>query len=443
MREGEILLSQEQLKRYHLMGMVMEGKVTLVEAAQAMQVSYRHAKRIKERVAAQGAAGVVHGNRGRIPGNKLASQLRERVVCLSRERYAKCNDVHFTELLLQREGIKLSRETIRRLRRADGQRPKRRRRVSKRHYKRRERRPAEGVMMLWDGSPHRWFGREHGPCCLMAAIDDATGKVLALRFVPQETSAAYLQLLQQVVQGHGIPCSVYQDMHSALKRNDHHWSLQEQLEGRQELTQVGTALEALGITPIFALSAQAKGRVERLFGTLQDRLVALLSLQGVTDIAGANAYVDNGFCDAFNARFAQAPQESASAWRKVPLRVDLDRVCSFRYSATVGQDNTVRLGGHVLDIAPGPKGCGYAKQTVEVRQLLDGRWRIYLANQLLGEYPATPVVEPLRRRRRHPHAPGAHQAEWVYLASAPGEVKAASGKLRRTAGSGFRASRIA
>jgi len=277
----------------------------------------------------------------------------------------------------------------------------------------------------------------------MASIDDATGQVLVVRFFPAETSAAYLTMLRLIVERKGIPCSIYQDRHSALKRNDNHWSLQEQLAGRQEPTQVGGALEALGIQAIFALTPQAKGRVERLNRTLQDRLIALMGLDGITDISTANAYVDSGFIDDYNRRFAEPAKEVTPAWRKVPRGLDLDRVISFRYSAVVGQDNAVRLGSLVFDIPPGPRGCGYAKSEVEVRQLLDGRWRIYKNDRLLGEYPATEVVEPLRRRKRNRHAPGADDAQFEYWASAlPAEGKAA-GRATRNYGGGVRARRIA
>jgi len=436
-------MSLEQLNRYHVIQMVIEGKMSLAEAAQSMQLSYRQAKRIKANVVAEGASGVLHHNHGRTPANKLPDELRQRVQELGQGDYAQFNDTHFTELLAQRENITISRETVRQWRRADGQPPKHRRRVSQRHHKRRERKPAEGMMILWDGSPHRWFGPEHPPCCLMASIDDATGQVLVVRFFPAETSAAYLTMLRLIVERKGIPCSIYQDRHSALKRNDNHWSLQEQLAGRQEPTQVGGALEALGIQAIFALTPQAKGRVERLNRTLQDRLIALMGLDGITDINTANAYVDSGFIDDYNRRFAEPAKEVTPAWRKVPRGLDLDRVISFRYSAVVGQDNAVRLGSLVFDIPPGPRGCGYAKSEVEVRQLLDGRWRIYKNDRLLGEYPATEVVEPLRRRKRNRHAPGADDAQFEYWASAlPAEGKAA-GRATRNYGGGVRARRIA
>lgn len=273
-------------------------------------------------------------------------------------------------------------------------------------------------MVLWDGSPHLWFGPEYSPCCLMAAMDDARGKLLAARFFPFEGTAGYFWLLKQMVKRYGIPVSIYQDRHSTLHRNDDHWSLEEQLAGRQDPTQVGLALEALGIQPIFALSPQAKGRMERLFGVLQDRLIAELRLAGIVTIPEANVFLQS-FMKRFNRRFAVTPRESQKAWRKVPKELDLDRIISFRYRTVVGNDNTARLGGLIIDIPPGPHRRSYAREKVEVRQLLDGSWRIYHRDQLIAKHPSTTLTEPLKalRRRKHP-VRGVKDYSWVYLASA-------------------------
>jgi len=217
------------------------------------------------------------GNTGNPSNHRMREGIKAKVLQLSQKVYGEFNDQHFTEKLTEEEGIEVSRETVRKIRRAAGIGPKRKRR-GKKHRKRRERRAQEGWMVLWDGSPHPWFGQNLPPCCLMAALDDATGGILAARFFPFEGTEGYLWLLRQIVTQYGIPISIYQDRHGSLKRNDDHWTLEEELAGRQEPTQVGQALRALGIQPIFALSPQAKGRIERLFGTLQDRLGAELGL---------------------------------------------------------------------------------------------------------------------------------------------------------------------
>jgi hypothetical protein len=253
----------------------------------------------------------------------------------------------------------------------------------------------------------------------MAAIDDATGKVLVgPRFFPFEGSSGYLWLLREVVKRYGIPLVMYHDRHGSLHRNDSHWSLEEQLAGRQEPTQVGLALEALGIESIAALSPQAKGRIERLFGTLQDRLIAELGLQGVQILEAANRFLKT-FIPRFNRRFAVCPRESEKAWRKVPPELDLDRMISFRYRSVVGNDNSVRIGGLILDLPPGPHRRSYAKAHVEVRQLLDGSWKVYYQDQLIAKHPSTELRDPVRALKHNRRIKGASHEQWVYWASAP------------------------
>jgi len=265
MKKDIIAMSQKERQRYHLLKMVIGGKITLKETGSLMRVSYRHAKRLKKKLISEGARGLIHGNRGRPSPRALNSELVDKILDLSLTTYTHFNDTHFTEKLREEEGITVGRDTVRRLRRTNGIKPKRRRRAKK-HFKRRDRSSQEGIMVLWDGSPHRWFGKDTPPCCLMAAIDDATGRLLEAFFLPYECSFGYLKLLDSIVNTYGIPASIYQDRHSTLHRNDDNWTLAEQLAGKQEPTQVGGALKSLGITPIFALTPQAKGRVERLFG---------------------------------------------------------------------------------------------------------------------------------------------------------------------------------
>ena len=418
METEKILMGQKQLQRWHLMEMVKGRKITLKEAGEKMGVSYRQAKRIRRAVRDRGVQGLVHGNWGQPSKRRIDGAIREKVLGLSKEVYWDFNDTHFTEKLRECEGMELSRETVRKLRRAAGVRPKRKRRGPK-HRKRRERKAQEGWMVLWDGSPHPWLGPERMPCCLMAAIDDATGKLLAARFFPFEGSSGYLWLLKEIVKHYGVPISMYQDRHGALHRNHPHWSLEEQLAGRQEPTQVGFALESLGIKAISALSPQAKGRVERLFATLQDRLIAELRLRGIQTIPEANAFLESIFLKDFNHRFAVLPKESQKAWRQVPKTLDLDRILSFRYRSVVGNDNSIRIGGFILDVPPGPARRSYAKAEVEVRQLLNGAWRVYYQNQLIAKHPPTELRDPVRALKHNRRIKGVSPEQWVYFASAP------------------------
>lgn len=412
-------MSQRERQRFHLLQMVIKGALSLVQAAAAMKISYRHAKRLKARFRRKATAGLIHGNRGRPPANRLPTALRDIILALSAERYGQFNDTHFAEKLAASEQIPVSRETVRKLRRAAGIAPKRPRRT-KRHFKRRARKPQEGLMLIWDGSLHRWFGPEQDPCCLMTAVDDATSKLLKAFFLPTEGAWGYLQLLQGIAITYGLPCSIYQDQHSCLKRNDAHWSLEEELAGQQDPTQVGAVLAELGIQPLFALTPQAKGRVERLFGVLQDRLVAELALNGIRSLAPANGFLQNYFIDDYNQHFARPAAESSSAWRKAPAVSQLQHIISFRYPAVVANDNCLRLHGEIIDIPPGPGGRSYAKARVEARQRLDGSYQVLYQGRLIAKTNPQPIREPIYTKARRKYTTQTQLVDkTVYLASLP------------------------
>jgi hypothetical protein len=400
MNEGEMRVSQKDLHRLHVVRLTLEGRESVGKGAKLLGISARQMKRLRRKMRGGGAGGLVHGNRGKRAWNKTRLERVQKVIEMARGRYQGLNDTHFSEKLKEREKIDLSRSTVRRVLRGAGIAAVRKRGV-KRHYKRRERKAQEGALLLWDGSPHRWFGEKFGEWSLMAVIDDATGKLLCGVFAREEDAQSYLTCLRQMVLENGIPWAIYMDRHGIFRRNDDHWTVEEQLAGQQTPTQVTQALLALGIEPIFALSPQAKGRVERLFNTLQDRLVQELRLARITSPEKATLFVNGSFKTDFNARFAKPARESQKAWRPLPHGVDVDRICSFRYEATVGNDNAVRLAGRILDIPAGPRRRGYAKARVELRQLLDGRWRVYYKNELLLETTPPAAQQPLRTLRRN------------------------------------------
>jgi hypothetical protein len=394
------LMSEGQWKRADAVARLAAGKLTMQEAAEVLGISVRQLRRVRRRVEKAGRQGLVHGNRGRVPGNKLPAAVRRRMVRLRRGKYRGFNDHHFTEkLAAEGDGIVVAVATVRRVLRAAGVPAVRQRRPA-RHRRRRDRKPQAGLMLLWDGSRHDWLEGRGPWLCLIGAIDDATGALLpGAHFVEQECAAGYLRVLRDVVAAHGVPWSIYMDQHGALKRNDDHWTLAEERRGAQDPTQVGQALAALDIEAIYALSPQAKGRVERLWGTLQDRLVSELRLARATTAAEADAVLARYRLD-HNARFAVPAAEQTAAWRPLRRGLHLDRLCSFRYEATVLKDNTVRLSGLVLDIPPGPRRRSYADRRVEVSQLLDGSWRVYLADVLIATAAPTTHRELRARRRR-------------------------------------------
>jgi transposase len=410
-------LSERQWKCLDAVRRVHGGEMTVGEAAQSCGLSQRQMRRVRRAVEERGTDGVVHGNTGREPWNKSPESLREHVVELFRTKYAGFNDHHFTEKLEELEGVAVSRSNVQRWLRAAGL-PAARRHRPPRHRRRRERRQQTGVMLLWDGSKHAWLEGRGPKLCLVAALDDATSEMLpGAHFVDEECSAGYLKLLLEIARSRGLPWSIYMDQHSIFRRNDDHWTLEEELRGEQDPTQVLRAMKALGIEVIYALSPQAKGRVERVWGTYQDRLVSELRLAGAKTKTEANAVLER-VRPQINARVMVAPADAKPAWRRVRREIDLERVCSFCYEATVLNDNTVRLGGKILDIPAGPRQRSYAKARVEVRQLLDGCWRVYYRNSVIANLPATEVVE-LRalRVRKRPAASKAFRKSLVKIAA--------------------------
>ena len=405
-------MSQKQLNRFNLLKLVIDGRVSLREATPGLGVSYRHAKRLKAAVARDGPAALVHGNTGQPPGNALDPLTKGLIRRLIMGKYARFNDTHCTEKLITVEKIRISRETVRRMRRAAGMAPKRKRRPPK-HRKQRPRKPQKGLMLLWDGSPHRWFGEEYPPCCLIACLDDADSELLYAHFIPTETTYGYFTALKQIIQTHGIPMSVYHDRNSIFTRNDNHWSLEEQLQGFQNPTQLGVALKDLGIESIASHSPQARGRIERLFGTLQDRLMAEMQLANITNIEQANPFLKI-FIPQHNERFAKTPENKQSAFRKYNKKLHLDRIISFRYQASVANDNCVRLRGITIQIPPGTNNRSWAKTRANVHQLLDGSWRVYVNDQLVATAEPTTVKEPKKARRANHQNKGGPQEILYY-----------------------------
>ena len=417
--EGHIVVSRKEIHRAHVLKQVLEGRLALNNAAPILGVSYRQAKRLKKAFVEGDLAGLAHGNRGRTPPNALPDSLKATVLELRDQKYFDFNDCHFTEMLSEKEGITLNRETVRQWLRGNGIKPKRKRRPPG-HRSRRPRKERLGLMLQWDGSPHRWFGTDRPPCCLMAAVDDATGILVAAIFVPAESSIGYLSLLQMVLERYGLPISLYHDRHSSLVRNDAYWSLEEQLQGVQYPTHVGRVLAELGIESIPANSPQAKGRVENRFKVLQDRLVAEMRLEGITTIEQANGWLKNEFIEHYNKRFAVAPAEPGNAFAPISEE-QIKHMVSFAYEAIVGNDNAVRLGGLIIDIPPGANRFSYAGKKVLVRQHMDGTWSVWWQKQKVATHELTPLKEPIRswKKRSTPSATKTKEMVQVYIASKP------------------------
>jgi transposase len=392
-----VTMSRKEARRPGLVQLAVAGKITTAEGARALAMSLRQFRRLKVRYRAEGVRGLVHRRRGHPSERGLDGERRARVVDLVQTTSRDFNDCHGTEKLQAVEGLSVSRSTVRRLRRGLGLPPKRRRRPPQ-HRARRPRHPAMGSLVLIDGSPFDWLGTGT-PLFLLGAIDDATSTVLALPFRPAEDLHGSLTLLGQLATRHGLPVTLYGDRLGVFVRNDAHWTLEEELQGAQHPTQCGQILRDLGIGYIAAHSPQAKGRIERLWETLQDRLVAELRLHGLTTVEAAEGFLPTYLAD-HNRRLTQPPAETTPAWRRPPR--DLADRLSCRYTRRVARDNTVRLGPRLVQIPRGPHGRSYARGRVELRECLDGRLLVDDQGTRLATAPAPEadfVLVPRRAQR--------------------------------------------
>ncbi len=327
-------------------------------------------RRLLARFVAEGPAALVHANAGRRPSIATEPALAARLVAFARNGYAGINDTHLSELLAEREGIVLSRASVQRILRGAGIASPRRRRAP-RFRSRRERRAAEGMLVQLDGSPHHWLGPDGPQISLLGAIDDATSKVVGAVFRAQEDAAGYLDVLGQVLTRYGIPVAAYTDRHSVfwIKPKAGH-TLEDERGRRRMPTQLGRALAELGVELIFAGSPQAKGRIERLWGTFQDRLVAELRLAGIATVEAANAFLP-AYLERHARRFAIAAHDPSCAWGALPPGLLVDDVCCLKYSRYVAGDNTVTHEGALVQLPRRVRGT-YAGLRVEVRHHLDG-----------------------------------------------------------------------
>jgi hypothetical protein len=416
--ETTLTMSSKEVLRAGLVKAALAGRITNQQGATALGLTPRQFQRLKVRFHADGAAGLVHRGRGRPSPRRLSEAIRTRLGVLLETTYADFNDCHFADVLAASDepALRVSRATVRRLRRALGLPAKhRRRRAGARH--RRVPEAAMGIMIQVDASPFAWFEARGPMLALVGAIDDATGAIVGLTFRPTEDLHGYTEVFRQVFTQHGLPVSVYGDRINILVRNDRHWTLEEELQGAQEPTHLGRMLRDLGIGYISAHSPQAKGRIERLWQTLQDRLVSELRLRGIATIDAANAFLPE-FIAAFNRRFARPPQHPTAVWRRPPP--DLDLLLGCRYTRTVARDHTVRVGSRRIAVPSSPR-RSWAGYRVDVRELLTGELVVLyhdvpLATQPWhGPFTLIPRSAPSddRRRRgpsRHPTLAGASPA---------------------------------
>ena len=361
-------MTQKDQARLQVLNSLIAEHMTFDQAAKLMGVTTRRTRRILATYREKGAASLAHGHRGRRPAHATPDAVVAGVVHLARTRYAGANHTHLSELLSEllseRDGIDIGRTTLRRILVNAGLSSPRRRRPPK-HRIRRQRMPREGMLIQVDGSHHPWLGDQAPPFTLLIAVDDATGTVVDALFCEQEDSRNYFLLIHGLVQRCGIPVAFYTDRHAVFRHTPGAG-----LPGMP--TQFSRAMGELGIQMIFALSPQAKGRVERTAGTFQDRLVTELRLAGGSGIGAANRVLEQ-FLPRFNRRFGVPPQHPEPAFRPLDPELCLEQVLCFKHSRRVARDNTVRYQFHTLQLLPGPERPSYAGATVEVLEGLDRR----------------------------------------------------------------------
>ena len=401
-RKLEVRLSWKEAQKLEVLEEVRGGGRTQVSAGRVLGVTDRWIRVLLGKLRREGAAGLAHGNRGRSPAHRIADPLRQRIQKLYRQKYEGFNLTHFREMLEEREGMNAPcREILRRILHEAG--AWERRREAPRHRLRRPRREREGELLQMDASIHRWFGEEEPLTALVGAVDDATGDVPFAAFFPQETAEAYFQVLSGILQHRGVPGAFYTDRDSAfvvnLSKNQREWA---GAQGRIPQTQFGRALKELGIQWIPAHSPQAKGRIERLWGTFQDRLLHELKLEKIRSLAAANEYVAKRFLPRYNRRFRCRPAHPESAYRPTPTRAVRDSIVCWKESRVLARDHTFSLEGQAWQVLPCTQIPALTGKRVDVRRTLQGHIQAWCGARRLEIRRAPQMVRrPLKAAAPH------------------------------------------
>lgn len=393
-------MSRKERDRIMIMTGVKRQELTLVQAGELMAVCYRQSKRIWRRYRDDGDVGLVHRLRGKPSARRKPPAVRARALArYAEERYADFGPTLMAEHLAK-EKLVVDHETLRRWRMAEGQHPVRRRKQVHRQW--RERKPCFGAMVQLDGSHHDWFEGRGPKCVLMVMVDDATNRMRA-RFFAAETTRASYDVLEGWVRQHGLPASLYVDRDS-IYRCEGVASIAEQLACQQPQTQFGRAMAQLGIELILAHSPQAKGRVERMNGTLQDRLIKALRLAGINDMESANRFLDRSYLAAFHRQFKRKAASPVDVHRTVPR--NLNEVLSWEEERVVAGDWTVACEGKRYQLDWQHEALSLVRRKVIVRTLRNGRVQLVYRMQALkwrelptGGVPKPPGAKPVRAEK--------------------------------------------
>ena len=412
-------MSQQELKRVEVIALRRSGQIKQAEAARRLGVTVRQVRRLETKVAARGAAGLRSARRGQPSNHRLALATVSAVSTLIRAHYRDFGPTLASEYLQERHGIALSKETVRQIMiAAKLWRPQRG--AKARLYALRERRPRFGELIQIDGSAHAWFEARGPHCCLLVFIDDATGRLTQLRFVAQECTLGYMQALHGHILEHGLPMALYSDRHGIFRINNG--------DARDDaVSQFGRALATLGIDSICANSPQAKGRVERANGVLQDRLLKAMRLAGIDSIDQANAWLPR-FIARHNARFAVTPFDSADAHVPYPLpeQARLRQVLANHYPRKLSKDLSCQFHSTLLQIQAPTRAASLRGAAVTVLQHFDQTcevlWRnVVLPYTLLQKVRAAPAElgrkEVTVAKRAPPPSPPRPNHPWRRVAT--------------------------
>jgi transposase len=388
-KRGTITMSMKEAQRLHVVQKAIEKHITQREAAELIGVDLRQAQRIIRRIRQEGDQGICHRARGKDPNNRIPDKVKDKVLTLCRERYYEFGPTLASEKLLEADQITVSIETLRTWFIDEGVLYRQRKKRPHRLW--RQRKPCRGEMVQLDGSHHDWFEGRGPVCVLMAYIDDATGEVFA-RFHEYEGTIPAMDTLKGYIRRYGIPQSVYLDRHSTYKATVHYETIEDQLAGRQLLSQFERSLHELGVQVIHAYSPQAKGRVERLFGTFQDRVIKEMRLAGVNNHEEGNQFMAL-YLPKYNRRFRRAPAKQADLHRPCQDRKELDRILSIRNKRALRNDFTITHDKRLYQIKDNIRA-----KTVTVEDRTDGSMYIIHNGQRL-RYQAI-SSRPLQEREK-------------------------------------------
>jgi transposase len=401
MRSDLIAMSPKEIGRLECLQLLAQGTIRQAEAARKLGLTVRQIKRLVRAYRSGGAAAIVSKRRGR-PGNRRRDpELIRNAVQLVREHYADFGPTLASEMLAERHQICIDRETLRtHLIEAGIWIAKVRKH---RYHPPRERRAQFGELIQIDGSPHSWF-EDRGPrCTLLVFIDDATSRLVGLRFVRTESTTAYLQLAYDYFRTFGLPQALYSDRHSIFRINT-------KKPTERDVTDFGKAIDALNIELICAKSPQAKGRVERVNRTLQDRLTKELRVAGIDSIEHANAYLHGDYLERHNARFAVSPRDPHDAHRTLPQDIDLRNIMARRQQRKLSQQLTFSCGKTIYQILTTERRLVFPKATIELIETLDGELVVQRNGQTLPyeavrERPKLPQILDAKQLADHPRKP--------------------------------------